>query len=86
VSNRPLTDFDKAVAAYIRATSAAKKIGQETTAERAGIHINTFRRYWRGERAPSLGDLRTIFDALGVTLPEAMQEIERIYTSGQYDT
>jgi transcriptional regulator with XRE-family HTH domain len=73
------------VAAYIRATSAAKKISQETTADRTGIHINTVGRYWRGERAPSLGDLRAILGVLGVTVPEAMQEIERIYTSGQYD-
>jgi DNA-binding Xre family transcriptional regulator len=84
MATRPVTEFDRAVSAYIRATAAAKKMGQDETAEHAGIHVNTFRRYWRGERSISLSDLRTILSALDVRTDVAVREIERIFKSGNY--
>lgn len=59
-------------------------MGQEETAGRAGIPVNTFRRYWRGERAPKSSDLRLIFEVLGVSFPDAWREIDRIFVSGEY--
>jgi len=57
-------------------------MGQDETAERAGIHVNTFRHYYRGERTISLSDLRLIMQAIGVPLD--VEEIERIFKSGNY--
>jgi transcriptional regulator with XRE-family HTH domain len=77
-----MTDFDRAVSAYIRAAAGAKKVGQDEVAKRAGIHVNTFRHYWRGERTIGLSDLRLIMQAIDVPLDTA--EIERIFESGNY--
>jgi transcriptional regulator with XRE-family HTH domain len=79
-----MTDFDRAVSAYIRATAAAKKLGQYEVAERAGIHINTFRPYWRGERSISLGDFETILAVFEIEPEDAMADIKRIRASGNY--
>lgn len=84
MASRPVTDFDRAVSAYIRATAGAKKMGQDETAERAGIHVNTFRHYWRGERSISLGDFRIILEVLDVSGEDAMKDIQRIFESGNY--
>jgi transcriptional regulator with XRE-family HTH domain len=85
VASRPVTDFDRAVSAYVRSTAGIKKLGQDETAERAGIHPNTFRHYWRGERSISLGDFRTILSVFGVTSQDAMKDVERIFASGDYN-
>jgi hypothetical protein len=84
MTSRPVTEFDRAGAAYIRATSGAKKIGQEKTAQLAAIPVNTFRHYWRGERSISMGDFVTIVGVLGVNLDEAFKEIDRLIASGNY--
>jgi transcriptional regulator with XRE-family HTH domain len=79
-----MTDYDRAVSYYIRSTAGGKKLTQEVVAERANIPVNTLRRYWRGERSVSLGDLRPIIDALGVSTHDALDKIESIFTSGEY--
>jgi transcriptional regulator with XRE-family HTH domain len=86
VANRPLSDFDRAASAWIRAAAAAQKLGQYELAERAGIHINTFRPYWRGERRIALGDFELIVNALGVDPEDAMKEIKSIRLSGNYSS
>jgi transcriptional regulator with XRE-family HTH domain len=84
VPSRTADDFDRAVAAYVRATAAAKRISAAKIAERVGVSTNTFYRYWRGERTMGLSDLRAIFNVLGVSFTDAEAEITRIYESGEY--
>jgi len=79
-----VTDFDRAVSAYVRAAAVSRKVSAEVTAERAGISVNTFRRYWRGERSMTLGDLRAVLKALGVDFVDAEREIDRIFQAGEY--
>ena len=82
--SRTADDFDRAVAAYVRMTAAAKRISAAKIAERVGVPTNTFYRYWRGERTMGLSDLRAIFAELGVSFAEAEAEITRIYNAGEY--
>jgi len=84
MANRPVTDFDRAVSAYIRSTAAKKKVTQTKTAERAEIPFGTFRRYWDGERSITLGDFASILRALEVTPEQATKEIWRIFEAGDY--
>lgn len=81
---RPVTDFDRAVSAYIRATAAKKKLGQAKLAERSDIPFETFRRYWHGKRSITLGDFASILGALDVTPEQATKEIWRIFEEGDY--
>ena len=84
VATRPLSDFDRAASAYIRGVAAAQKLSQLTLAERAGIHINTLRPYFLGERRMGLGDFELICNALGVDPEDAFKEIKRIRVAGNY--
>lgn len=86
VATRPVTDFDLAASAYIRAAAGAQKVTQLELAERAGIHINTLRYYWLGERRMALGDFELILSALGVEPEDAMKEIKRLRLSGNYSS
>lgn len=81
---RPVTDFDRAVSAYIRATAALKKLTKAKLAERCGISIDTFKRYWSGDRSITLGDFNTIIGALQVDPEQAIKEIRRIFEAGEY--
>lgn len=81
---RPTTDFDRAVAAYIRGAAGQRKLNQLEVSERSGIPYSTFRRYWAGERSVTLGDFRAISKALDVDPEEAMKEAGRIFESGEY--
>jgi transcriptional regulator with XRE-family HTH domain len=84
VPSRTADDFDRAVAAYVRATASAKRISATKIAEDIGVPLNTFYRYWRGHRTMGLGDLRAIFNVLGVSFTDAEAEITRIFESGEY--
>jgi transcriptional regulator with XRE-family HTH domain len=79
-----VTDYDRAASAYIRATAGMKRLAQDETAARAGIHINTFRHYWQGDRHMSVGDFRVIVEALGVTVEDGIKGVERLFESGGY--
>ena len=79
-----VTDFDRAVSAYIRSTAGIKKLSQTETAERANIPFGSFRRYWHGESSVTLGDFRLILNALGVTPEQATKEIWRLFDAGEY--
>lgn len=81
---RPVTDFDRAVSAYIRSTAGIKKLTKAKLAERAGISVDTFKRYWSGDRSITLGDFRTILEALEVDPEQAINEIGRIFEAGEY--
>lgn len=84
VPSKTADEFDRAVAAYVRATAGARQIKASTIAERAGLNRDTFYRYWRGERTIRLSDLRAILNVLDVSLAEAEGEITRLYESGDY--
>lgn len=84
MATRPVTDFDRAVSAYIRAAAAKKKLSQIKTAERAGIPYGTFRRYWDGDRSIGLSDFALIVRSLDVTPEQAVNEIWRIFEAGDY--
>lgn len=81
---RPITDFDRAASAYIRSTAAKKKLSKAKLADRCGISVDTFKRYWSGERSITLGDFSTILDALEVDPEQAIKEIGRIFEAGEY--
>lgn len=84
VTNRAATDFDRAVSAYVRVTAVGRKISAGDLADKAGIPVATFRRYWRGERSVGLSDLRAILAVLGVEWADATRDIERLFESGEY--
>jgi transcriptional regulator with XRE-family HTH domain len=79
-----VTDFDRAVSAYIRGTAGIKKLSQTEMAERTGISFGSFRRYWHGESSITLGDFRLILQALDVTPEQATKEIWRLFEAGEY--
>ena len=84
VATRPATDFDRAVSAYVRTTAVLQKLTAAVVAERAGIPVDKFRRYWRGERSIGLSELRAILGVLGVDWVDATRDIERVFQSGEY--
>lgn len=81
---RPVTDFDRAVSAYIRSTAGIKKLTKVKLADRSGISVETFKRYWSGDRSITLGDFNTIIAALEVEPEQAIKEIGRIFEAGEY--
>lgn len=79
-----MNDWDRAASAFIRASAGAQKLSMYDLAETAGIHISTFRPYWRGDRSISLGDFVTILGVLHIEGEDAMKDIKRLIATGNY--
>lgn len=80
MATRPMTELDVAASKYIQRAADKKGLTQTALAERAGIPLVTFGRYWRGQRSMTVGDFQSTLDALGVTYLKAISEIRKIMT------
>lgn len=65
----------RSIGENIRAYRKAKKMTQETLAERAGLSVNYIGSIERGEKLPSLETFITIVNQIGVTADCILQDV-----------
>lgn len=63
-------------------TARKGKYTQEELAEMIGVHVNTLRRWERGERSPDAKIIPILAEKLGVSVSELMEDDEMV-TSGE---
>lgn len=66
----------------IRRRRAAKELGQEALADKAGIHRTHVSLLERGKRMPTLEVVRKLAAALETTMASLMEELERDGAAG----
>lgn len=68
-----LTDYEIAVAETIAFYRRGAKISQQDLADRAGMHVNTYGYIERCERAMTVGEMRALAQALGMSVPVLLE-------------
>ena len=72
----PRTGVDPALGPTLRSLREARGIGQETLAHHAGLSVATYARVERGQVNPTWTTIRSVVDALGVSLAEFGAAVE----------
>jgi transcriptional regulator with XRE-family HTH domain len=72
----PARTIDKALARALRALREDRGLSQEATAQRAGITLNSYARIELAQASPAWSTVRSIADALGVSLSELAVTVE----------